>query len=109
MSAFHDFARDFAQDAHVRFPEFAPAALPPDVTARYIFELEELHKVCDVYHWLAGRFPQAFCDAEAASAARQVVADRIGEALRQPLAVHPDADEGNRFTSAVMLDDVFLD
>eukprot|EP00927_Polykrikos_kofoidii_P040419 TRINITY_DN34558_c0_g1_i1.p1 TRINITY_DN34558_c0_g1~~TRINITY_DN34558_c0_g1_i1.p1 ORF type:complete len:773 (+),score=112.10 TRINITY_DN34558_c0_g1_i1:110-2428(+) len=92
LTALHDFARDYAADGHVTFPSVRLSDAPAALTARYVFELEELHKVCDLYLWLAGRFGDAFVNIEEAREARQQVKERISEALCYPLA-SDDADE----------------
>lgn len=109
VAALHDFARRYAEAAHVPFPSIVLAEPTATVTPRHIFELEELHRVCDVYHWLSVRFPDAFRDAVAADAARKVVAHRISEALRQPLAILADDPDGRSFFDADdFIDEAFL-
>lgn len=93
-AAVQDFARRYANSGAVAFPEIEVGEPPVVVTPRYVFELESLYRVCDVYCWLAGRFPDAFADAPIAEVARRRVAERIAQSLRRPLALGEAAEEG---------------
>lgn len=97
LAAVYDFARAYASSGRVNFPHVEIQLEPHAITARYILELEGLHTVCDVYSWLAGRFPDAFCDVASAQRARRLLSDRIASALRQPLISHSEEEYGGLF------------
>eukprot|EP00928_Gymnodinium_smaydae_P090843 TRINITY_DN74558_c0_g1_i1.p1 TRINITY_DN74558_c0_g1~~TRINITY_DN74558_c0_g1_i1.p1 ORF type:complete len:779 (-),score=189.85 TRINITY_DN74558_c0_g1_i1:6-2255(-) len=112
LTALHDFARSFAASGRVAFPSVQLADPPEAATARHILELEELHRVCDVYHWLAGRFPEAFVNVAEARAARQLLSERLARLLRQPLAPGGDDEdavgEDPDSVAAALADDAFV-
>ncbi|CAJ1385248.1 unnamed protein product [Effrenium voratum] len=90
MTALHGFARDFVSGAVV-FPDLAGVDgthgmdgvdMGESELARKVLELENLHKVCDTYLWLASRFPSAFVDAPMAEKVRRHVSLKISKALR---------------------------
>jgi len=85
LAALHNFACCLAKGGCVPFPASDISDVPIATTGRGVLELEQLHKLCDIYVWLALRFPDAFSEHAAARAVRQLATERIGQSLRLPL------------------------
>lgn len=110
LTGLHDFAQRYAEAGRVAFPVVELADPPAAVTARHILELEALHKVCDTYAWLAGRFPDAFLSLDECLATRRSLSIRISEALRQPLAsdTHEAGEGPSILIGPALADEVYV-
>ena len=68
LKHYQRFALEFSHTPHiVRLEVRAQGRLVPN-TDQESLEIEALHNVCDLYLWLAQRFPGSFPDAKAAAA-----------------------------------------